>query len=105
MDYDKYLFVYILKCADNTYYTGITNDLKRKIEEHNSGTNRKSYTALRRPVKLIYCERFEDPVLAMAWEKRLRNWSRKQKEKMLEENWDQQRIVAECQPEKYPRNK
>ena len=47
MNTDKYLYVYILKCSDNSYYTGVTNDPERRILEHNSGINEKSYTSSR----------------------------------------------------------
>lgn len=52
-------FVYILKCADNTLYTGWTNDLKKRLANHNRGTASK-YTRVRLPVKLVYYESFED---------------------------------------------
>ena len=49
-------FVYILKCVDGTYYTGVTNDVPRRLNEHQSGTNPKAYTYSRRPVKLVWGE-------------------------------------------------
>ena len=76
----KYLYVYILKCTDKTYYTGITNNPEKRIVEHNSGINKTSYTYLRRPVEMIYRERFTDYNLAIRWEKRIKNWNRKKKE-------------------------
>ncbi len=53
-------YVYILECADNTLYTGITTDLERRITEHNSSTKGARYTRTRRPVKLVYSEVYED---------------------------------------------
>ena len=47
-------FVYILKCSDNTLYTGITTDIERRIKEHNSSNKGAKYTKTRRPVKLFY---------------------------------------------------
>lgn len=51
-------FVYILNCADGTLYTGITNDLDRRIKAHNAGTASK-YTRVRRPVSIVYSEEVE----------------------------------------------
>lgn len=52
-------FVYILECADGTYYTGWTTDLDRRVAVHNAGRGSR-YTRLRRPVKLIYWEEHPD---------------------------------------------
>ena len=49
-------FVYIVKCADNTFYTGITTELERRIEEHNGSDKGAKYTRVRRPVSLVYSE-------------------------------------------------
>ena len=53
-------FVYILKCADETLYTGIATELERRIEEHNSSDKGAKYTRTRRPVKLVYSESYPD---------------------------------------------
>lgn len=53
---DKNWFVYILECSDNTLYTGITNDLQNRLEQHNHGKAAARYTRARRPVKLVYTE-------------------------------------------------
>ena len=50
-------FVYILKCSDDTLYTGITTDVKRRVEEHNSSAKGAKYTKVRRPVELVYVEK------------------------------------------------
>lgn len=52
-------FVYILKCADNTLYTGSTNNLKKRLEQHNNSKQGAHYTKIRRPVKLVYKEEFK----------------------------------------------
>jgi putative endonuclease len=49
-------FVYIVSCADNTFYTGYTTDLERRVDEHNHSPVGARYTKTRRPVKLIYSE-------------------------------------------------
>jgi putative endonuclease len=96
MSESRYLFVYILKCSDNSYYTGVTNNPERRIEEHNSGENKNSYTSQRLPVEMIYCEKFTDFNLAIIWEKKIKDWSRKKKEALIKENWDQLKIEAAC---------
>lgn len=49
-------YVYIVRCSDNSLYTGITTDVERRILEHNSGPKGARYTRSRRPVALVYCE-------------------------------------------------
>ena len=53
-------FVYMVKCADNTFYTGITTELERRIEEHNGSDKGAKYTRVRRPVNLVYSEEHPD---------------------------------------------
>ncbi|MDD5157419.1 GIY-YIG nuclease family protein [Sulfurimonas sp.] len=53
-------FVYILKCCDNTLYTGITVDLLRRVDEHNGSPKGAKYTKARRPVELLYSEKCDD---------------------------------------------
>lgn len=50
--------VYIVECSDHTYYTGYTNDLERRLKEHNEGIRGAKYTKGRRPVKLVYTREF-----------------------------------------------
>jgi len=95
----KYLYVYILKCSDNAYYTGVTNDPERRLEEHNAGINVTAFTYARRPVEMVYSERFTDYELAISWEKRIKNWSRKKKEALIMANWLKLKEAAECKNE------
>lgn len=71
--------VYILECADKTLYTGITTDLKRRIEEHNSSKLGAKYTKSRRPVKLVYFCKFENKSEASKEEYRIKQFSKKEK--------------------------
>ena len=50
----KTYYIYILECSDGSYYTGITNDIERRLIEHQSGEDKKSYTYKKRPVKLVW---------------------------------------------------
>ena len=56
----KYYFVYILKCNDKSYYTGFTNNLERRMQEHTSGKNKDCYTFDKRPLELVWFETFND---------------------------------------------
>jgi putative endonuclease len=80
-------FVYILLCRDNSYYTGITNDLERRFEEHSSGVNLACYTYKRRPLKLVYHERFPDVNQAIDFEKQVKGWRRAKKEALINGEW------------------
>jgi len=80
-------FVYILLCSDNSYYTGITNDLNRRLYEHESGLDSKSYTFKRRPVQLVFQEMFTEVVQAIAFEKQVKGWNRAKKEAIIKGDW------------------
>ncbi|MCJ0742675.1 GIY-YIG nuclease family protein [Pedobacter montanisoli] len=82
-------FVYILECTDGSYYVGVTNDLERRLEEHNSGYNPTAYTFNRRPVILRYYQRFTFIEQAIAFEKQLKGWNRKKKEALFNEDWNE----------------
>ena len=84
----KTYFVYILKCKDDSYYTGITNDLERRLNEHHSGKNKDSYTHDKRPLILMWFETFNDVLNAIETEKKIKGWSRRKKEALIEEDWD-----------------
>lgn len=83
----KYYFVYILLCNDHSYYTGVTNDIERRVFEHKSGTDPKSYTFNRRPVKLVFHERFNDVNQAITFEKQIKGWRRGKKEAIIKGQW------------------
>jgi putative endonuclease len=72
-------YVYILKCHDGSTYTGITNDLRRRIIEHQEGLLKGCYTQNRRPITLLYFEHFKDPISAICREKQIKKWSRGKK--------------------------
>jgi putative endonuclease len=82
------LFVYIVECSDGNYYTGVTNDVERRIAEHNEGLNKSAYTYKRHPVKLVYHESFTDPNYAIAVEKQIKGWSRKKKIALINGEWE-----------------
>jgi len=92
----KKYYVYILKCSDGSYYTGVTNDLERRLYEHQEGLNKDSYTHKRRPVELVYFCDFNDINQAITLEKQLKGWSRKKKEAIINDNWDRLKELAKC---------
>ena len=76
-------FVYIIQCADQTLYTGITTDLDRRIKEHNDSKLGAKYTKVRRPVKLVYSASFINRSEASKEEARIKKLSRTQKIDLL----------------------
>jgi len=83
----KNYFVYILECSDKSYYTGVTNNLEKRLAEHQSGAIH-GYTSARLPVKLIYSASFGDINEAIRFEKQLKGWSRKKKEALMRGDFD-----------------
>jgi putative endonuclease len=76
--------VYILVCSDNSFYTGMTNDLARRKQEHDDGINEGSYTSNRRPVKLVWIEEHKYVNNAIEREKQIKGWSRAKKIALIE---------------------
>ncbi len=76
-------FVYILRCADNSLYTGITTDVKRRVEEHNELNLGARYTRMRRPVTLVYQEEVESRSAASKREYLIKKMKKQQKEALL----------------------
>ena len=76
-------FVYILRCADGSLYTGITKDITRRINEHNNGKLAAAYTRSRRPVKLVYSEKYLDRSTAATREAEIKKMDRREKEELL----------------------
>src|SRR5258706_413763 len=91
---DHNYFVYIVECTDGLYYTGVTNNIERRLAEHNEGNDPKAFTFKRRPVVLRYCNQFSDIKQAIAWEKQLKGWGRKKKEALFIEDWDRIKELA-----------
>jgi putative endonuclease len=76
-------YLYILKCADKTLYTGITVDLKRRLKEHNFSKLGAKYTKPRRPVKVVYSKKFRTRSVASKEEFRIKSLSRNKKIKLI----------------------
>ena len=86
-------FMYILECADGTYYTGSTVDLQRRLWEHQNlrGAN---YTKVRQPVKLVYYEEFDRIDKAFYREKQVQRWSHAKKKALIEKNYKNLKLLA-----------
>ncbi|MGB9986894.1 GIY-YIG nuclease family protein [Salarchaeum japonicum] len=76
-------YVYVLECADGTYYTGYTTDVERRVAEHDAGDGAK-YTRGRTPVTLRHVEEYDTKSAAMSREYEIKQLSRRRKERLLE---------------------
>lgn len=76
-------YIYILKCADKTLYTGITTDLKRRVAEHNDSKLGAKYTSSRRPVKLVYSKKFKSRSTASKEEAKIKKLKKSQKLELI----------------------
>jgi TrmH family RNA methyltransferase len=79
-------WAYVVRCADDSYYTGHTDDLERRIGQHNLGEI-SGYTQTRRPVTLMWCQDFGSRQEALAAEFQVKGWSRRKKEALAREDW------------------
>lgn len=76
-------FVYILKCSDDSLYTGITTDVVRRLDEHNNSIKGAKYTKIRRPVELIYQEELDDRSSASKREYEIKRLRREKKLELI----------------------
>jgi putative endonuclease len=77
-------FVYILECSDGSYYTGSTDDIQKRLWQHQQGVEASSYTYSRRPVKLAWTsEETHHYYDALRWERQIKGWSRKKKQALI----------------------
>ncbi len=79
-------WIYILRCTDNSYYTGHTDNPEQRIGEHQNGLCG-GYTASRLPVELVFSQECETREEALAAEQQIKGWSRKKKEAMMRGDW------------------
>jgi putative endonuclease len=76
-------YTYLLICSDNSLYCGSTNNLEKRIYQHNNAKNGAHYTKIRRPVELVYFEKFETLTQARAREAEIKRMSRTEKMKLI----------------------
>jgi putative endonuclease len=82
-------WVYILKCADGSYYTDHTDNLQVRLDMHLTGSIAGCYTRRRRPVTLIFSQEFATRIEALGAERRIKGWNRRKKEAMIAGDWDE----------------
>ena len=87
-------YIYILKCSDNSYYTGVTSNLEQRLFQHNTGFYPKCYTYKRRPLELVFFAEFTDINCAIEKEKQIKKWSRLKKEALINGDYDDLRNLA-----------
>ena len=92
--FDNWMYVYIIHCADDSYYTEVTNNLKLRYKDHEEGRNPTSYTYSRRPFKCLYWEDYGAPMDAIRREKQIKRWSRAKKKALIEGNLEKLRRLA-----------
>jgi putative endonuclease len=84
----KTYYVYILLCSDKSYYTGVTNNLEVRVNQHNASEDTSAYLYSRRPVTLIWFTHFNSIENAIALEKKIKGWSRAKKEALISGDFD-----------------
>ncbi len=90
-------WVYILECSDGSYYSGHTDDLAKRVDQHQSGSLG-GFTHNRRPVKLVYQQEFSTRDDAFAAECKIKGWSRKKKEAMMRGDWKEVSRLSHAHP-------
>jgi len=86
-------WVYILKCSDNSYYTGHTENLEKRLAEHRDATI-PCYTQSRLPVELAFSDSSPTRKEALSAERQIKGWSRKKKEAMIRGDWKEVQRIA-----------
>ena len=86
-------WVYVLRCADGSYYTGHTDNLEARIGQHQSGLL-PGWTHTRRPVELAYAAEFSTREQALSSERQIKGWSRAKKEALIDGDWDRLSTLA-----------
>jgi predicted GIY-YIG superfamily endonuclease len=89
-------YVYIIKCRDNSFYTGLTNDLMRRFEEHCKGEYPGCYTFKRRPLELVYYETIPFLTDAIDRERQLKGWSRAKKLALIKQDYHKLQLLSQC---------
>jgi len=91
-----FYYTYIVLCRDDSYYTGVTNNIIARINQHNSDEFPTSYCHTRRPVKLMFMRVFELIEDAIAFEKQIKGWSKAKKEALIFNKLENLHIMSEC---------
>ena len=93
--------VYILECSDGSYYTGSTDDLAKRLWQHEQGSESSSYTYSRRPVKLVWAsEETRYYYDALRWERQIKGWSRAKKQALIRGEFDEIHEIVRAERKK-----
>lgn len=88
----KPFFVYLIRCADGSYYCGQTDDLDQRVQQHHTGAV--GYTSARKPLELVWHGEFETREGAIAFEQQIKGWSRAKKEALVKGDWGLVQLLA-----------
>lgn len=80
-------WVYVIRCADDSYYTGHTDNLDNRLAQHHLGLVKSCYTYRRRPLVCVFTQDFTSRNEAISSEQQIKGWSRQKKEAMISGNW------------------
>jgi putative endonuclease len=98
--------VYILECSDGSYYTGSTDDINRRLWQHQQGVEASSYTYARRPVKLVWTsEETQHYYDALRWERQIKGWSRAKKQALIRGELDALHEIVKAERKQREQNK
>jgi predicted GIY-YIG superfamily endonuclease len=86
-------WVYLLRCADGSYYAGHTDDLETRFAHHQSGLGC-NHTRRRLPVELVWAQETSSREEALAFERRIKGWNRAKKEALIADDWDKLRVLS-----------
>lgn len=86
-------YVYILRCSDDSYYIGHTDNIEQRIAEHGSGSY-PGYTKTRLPIELVYMQEFATRDEAFNAEHQIKKWNHKKKEALIENDWNSLKLLA-----------
>ena len=84
----EFFFLYILQCSDSLFYVGHTDDIEKRLAQHQAGSSI-GFTFHRLPVKLVFLQSFQTRDEAFIAERKIKNWSRKKKEALINGNWNE----------------
>lgn len=80
-------YIYILQCSDGTYYTGHTDNIEKRITEHENNIY-ECYTSTRLPIKLVYLESFASRAEALEAERKIKKWGKRKKDALISNGWE-----------------
>ena len=89
------MYVYILKCNDGSYYTGVTANIEQRLQQHFADQGG-GYVSRHKPFELVYREYFEDALDAIEREKQIKKWNRKKKEALTHSDWNTIHEESKC---------